>query len=336
MASRPALTGPQKAAMLLVQLGKERSAKVLRSMRDTEVEELMAEVANLDAPDAKSMDDVLVEFVEMATGRLAIGAGGSDFARALLEESLGAQRAAEIMGRLSTARSDRPFDFLRQVDPRQTVTFLQDEHPQTVALVLAHMPSEHAAMVLSGLPEELQGTVAHRIAVMDRTSPEVVRKVEEALERRLSALLHSASTSASGGVQPLVDILNRSDRATERLILEALETQDAELAEEVRSRMFVFEDLTTLDDRSVQLVLREVDQKDLAVALKGVRGDVRDKILKNMSERAATNLQEEIDLLGPVRLKTVEESQANVVRVIRALEESGQIVLSRGGDEFVV
>ena len=244
------LTGSQKAAIFLLQMGKERTAKVLQAMRDTEVEELMTEIA----------------------------------------------------------------------------------------LVLAHMHPDHAAMVMGGLPEQLQSDVAMRVATMDRTSPEVISQVEQVLERRLSSVIQSSDMSAAGGVQPLVDILNRSDRATERLILEGLETKDPELAEEVRSRMFVFEDITTLDDRSVQLVLREVDAKQLAVALKGVRDDVRNKIMRNMSTRASTNLAEEIDLLGPVRLKTVEEAQGDIVRVIRALEEAGQIVITRGagGDEFVV
>jgi flagellar motor switch protein FliG len=198
------------------------------------------------------------------------------------------------------------------------------------------MAPDPAAMIMSGLAEDLQRDVSHRLAVMDRTSPEVITQVEAVLERKLSSVLAPTEMSVAGGVQTLVDILNRSDRATERLILEGLESSDAELADEVRQRMFVFEDIVSLDDRSVQLMLRQVDGKELAVALKGVRVDVRDKILRNMSERAAANLGEEIDLLGPVRLKTVEEAQGAMVRVIRALEESGQLVLSRSADEFVV
>jgi flagellar motor switch protein FliG len=330
------LTGPQRAAMLLVQLGKERSAQVLRSLTDTEVEELMAEVALLESPDPHAMEQVLLDFLEEAATRVAFGSGGVDFARAVLEDSVGVQRANEILSRLNATRGDRPFSFLRQIDPRQTVTFLQDEHPQTIALVLANMAPEQAALVLGGLPEELQGSVAYRVATMDRTSPEIVRKIESVLERKLSTLVSGSATAATGGVQPLIDILNRSERTTERLILEGLEQINPDLAEEIRSKMFMFEDITTLDDRAIQLILREVNAKDLAVALKGVRPDVRDKILRNMSERASANLQEEIDLLGPVRLKTVEDAQMNIVRAIRGLEESGQIVISRGGDEFVL
>ena len=229
-----------------------------------------------------------------------------------------------------------PFEFLRRADTRQVLSYLQDEHPQTIALVLADMHPEAAAMVIGSLPEEQQRDVADRIAKMDRTSPDVIEHVEAILERKLSTVIQQSDFSEAGGIQTLVDILNNSDRATERLILEGLEGKDPQLADDVRNRMFVFEDITTLDDRSVQLVLRSVDTKELAVALKGVDQKVRDKITGNMSERAAANLTEEIKLLGPVKLKTVEEAQAAVVRVIRTLEESGQIDMSRGGDELVV
>jgi flagellar motor switch protein FliG len=337
VANRPtAITGVQKAAVLLLQIGKERSAKVLRSMKESEVEEVMAEIARMEGVGVDVADEVLEEFRELAAAQRYVTQGGMGFAKELLESSLGASKAREILDRLTAGMVEVPFEFLRRADPRQVLTYLQDEHPQTVALVLAHMHADHGAMVLSGLPEELQADVAHRVATMDQTSPEVIARVEAVLERKLASLLQAGDFAAAGGVQPLVDILNRSDRATERLILEGLEGRDAELAEAVRSLMFVFEDITTLEDRSMQLVLREVDSAELAVALKGVREDVRDKVTRNMSERAATILLEEIDMLGPVRIKTVEEAQANIVRVIRSLEEAGQIVLSRGGDEFVV
>jgi flagellar motor switch protein FliG len=334
-APAPAITGAQKAAVLLLQIGKDRCAKVLRAMKESEVEEIMGEIARMETVGIDVAQNVLDEFRDMAAAQRFVTQGGMSFARDLLESSLGAGKAKEILDRLSAGMVDVPFEFLRRADPRQVLTYLQDEHPQTVALVLAHMHAEHAAMVLSGLPDELQADVAHRVATMDQTSPEVIARVEAVLERKLASLLQAGDFAAAGGVQPLVDILNRSDRATERLILEGLEGRNAELAEEVRSRMFVFEDITTLDDRSVQMVLREVDGNELAVALKGVRDDVREKITKNMSDRAATILLEEIDVLGPVRIKTVEEAQANIVRVVRSLEEAGQIVLSRGGDEFI-
>lgn len=334
--ARKPLTGPQKAAVLIMQMGKERSAEVLRSLRENELADLMAEVARLRSVEGEVVDDVLEEFMDVAGTRIAVTSGGLEQARALLKESLGDQRAEEILDQVAASMVEAPFEFLRRADPRQVLSFIQDEHPQTVALVLAYMAPDPAAMIMSGLSEDLQRDVSHRLAVMDRTSPEVIAQVESVLERKLSSVLAPTEMSVAGGVQTLVDILNRSDRATERLILEGLETSDAELADEVRQRMFVFEDIVSLDDRSVQLMLRQVDGKELAVALKGVRVDVRDKILRNMSERAAANLAEEIDLLGPVRLKTVEEAQGAMVRVIRSLEESGQLVLSRTADEFVV
>jgi flagellar motor switch protein FliG len=331
------LTGPQKAAVLLVQLGKERSALVLKSMRESEVEEVLGEIARLRDLDTEQVDGVLEEFHELVAARRYYGKGGMSYAREVLEETVGKEKADEILKRMEAALVEMPFEFLRRADARQVVSFLQDEHPQTVALVLAHMRAEQAAIVLSGMPEQLQADVAHRVAVMETTSPEVIRRVEGILERKLSSVLQSTDMAVAGGLQPLIDIINHSDRATERLILEGLDRRDPALAEEVRSQMFMFEDIVNLDDRSVQLVLRQIDSKELATALKGVRQDVKDKILANVSERAATNLNDEIEMLGPVRLSTVEEAQAKVISTIRSLEESGQILLSRGdGDEYVV
>ncbi|HEV7755513.1 MAG TPA: flagellar motor switch protein FliG [Mycobacteriales bacterium] len=330
-------TGLRKAAVLLVQMGKDQSSKILSQMRDAEVEELTAEIVRLQNVDAELAYSVIDEFHEMVTARRFAGEGGLNFARDLLESSLGEERAAEVMERLSAAVMNAPFKFVTQADPRQVQSFLQDEHPQTIALVLAHLSAERATAIIAGLVPALQADVAHRIAVMDRTSPDIIRQVEEQLERKLSGVLLQGDMSAEvGGLQPLVDIINRADRATERLILEGLEGRDPSLAEEVRSRMFMFEDIITLEDRAVQLVLRQVETPDLATALKGVRDDVRDKVMRNLSERASENLADEIEMLGPVRLRTVEESQAKIVQAIRVLEESGQIVVRRGGDdEFV-
>jgi flagellar motor switch protein FliG len=232
---------------------------------------------------------------------------------------------------------EMPFEFLRRADARQVLSFLQDEHPQTVALVVAHMRADQAAIVISGMPDELQADVAPPGRRHGDDLPRRRPRVEAILERKLSSVLQSTDASAAGGLKPLVDIINHADRATERLILEGLERRDPALAEEVRSQMFMFEDITTLDDRSVQLVLRSVDSKELATALKGVSTDVRGKIMANVSERAAANLADEIDMLGAVRLSTVEEAQAKIIATIRSLEESGQILLSRGDrDEYVV
>jgi flagellar motor switch protein FliG len=329
-------TGTQKAAILLMQAGKERASQVLRSMREQEVAEIMAEVARLHHLEVNEIEEVLNEFQDIYTARSQIAQGGYSTARELLEASFGGQKADEILDNLGVTMVAAPFEFLRRADTRQVLTYLQDEHPQTIALVMAHMNSDAAAMVLSSLPEELQRDVALRVAKMDRTSPEVIEQVEAILERKLSTVIQQSDFAQAGGLQTLVDILNSADRATERLILEGLDNEDSELADEVRNRMFVFEDIDTLDDRSVQLVLRSVDAKELAVALKGVDQKVRNKVMKNMSERAAANLAEEIQLLGPVKLKTVEEAQAGIVRVIRTLEEAGQIDMTRGGDELVV
>jgi flagellar motor switch protein FliG len=330
------LTGTQKAALMLLEMGTEKSARVMRMLRENEVTDITAEIARMKAVDSTVVNDVLGEFETMVDARQTVTAGGIDTARALLETSLGRERAGEILERVMATMVHVPFEFLRQADPRQVLGFIQDEHPQIITLVLAHMSADAAAMVLGGLPEELQLDIAQRLATMDRTSPEVIEHVEKQLERKLSTVLQPAEMSSAGGVQSLVDILNRSDRATERLILEGLERNDENLADEVRQRMFLFTDIASLDDRSVQLILRQVDTKSLAVALKGVDLNVRQKINKNMSERAGQSLNEEIDLLGAVRLKQVEEAQSGVIRVIRALEESGQLVLTRSADEFVV
>jgi flagellar motor switch protein FliG len=332
----PEMSGIRKAAVLLVQLGTTHAAQVMAHLKETEVEELTAEIVRLGQVETAVAVDVLMEFEELATARKYAGEGGIAYAKALLEASLGKERASEIVARLSSIFLDVPFGFLQSADPRQVLSFIQDEHPQTIALVLAHMPPMLASQVLSGLAGELQAEVANRIAGMDRTSPDIIRQVETVLERKLSSVLQPTELSTVGGLDPLVDIINRSDRATERMILEGLQAKNPELAEQIRAKMFMFEDIVTLDDRGIQQVLRQVETPDLATALKGVRPDVRQKIMGNLSERAAENLAEEIDLLGPVRLRSVEESQAKIIQVIRGLEESGQIVIRRGDDDELV
>lgn len=278
----------------------------------------------------------MTEFSQMATARAHVAQGGLGFAQYMLEQSLGVERAAEIMERLQAAAVQMPFQFLHRADPAQLRSFIADEHPQVIALVLAHMTADKASLVLSGLPSHQQAEVAHRIAVMDRTSPEIIRAVETSLERKLSSVLQPAEMARVGGLDPLVNIINHSDRVTERQIIEGLEALDVDLAEEVRSRMFMFEDIVNLEDRSVQLVLRQVDQAELALALKGVIETVRSKVTTNLSERAALSLLEEVDLLGTVRLVQVEEAQQSVIRTIRQLEEQGQIMVRRGNDDELV
>ncbi len=336
MSTVATMSGLRKAAILLVQLGRDHSAQIMKVLREPEVEALTAEIARLDSVDIETLDDVLEEFNQLAKARQYYVQGGITFAEEILIATMGQDKASELLGRLSASLVEMPFEFLRNVDARLILSYLQDEHPQTITLVIAHMPAEQAAIILSGLAPDMQAEVAHRLAIMERTNPEIVKQVESHLERRLSMLVQANDSTDVGGLKPLVDIINQSDRTTERLILEGLERRDLELAEEVRAHMFMFEDIVGLEDRAIQVVLRKVDSKDLAVALKGVREDVREKITRNMSERAALSLADEISILGPVRLKQVEEAQAVVIRQIRALEEAGEIVVARGGgDEFV-
>ncbi|NYG57034.1 flagellar motor switch protein FliG [Nocardioides perillae] len=329
--------GVRKAAILIIQMGREKAAKVMAHLAETEVEAISAEIARLEQIGAAETESVLTEFRDMVTARTHISQGGLAFAQSVLEQSLGSERAAEIIERLNAAAVKMPFQFLHRADPAQLRSFIVDEHPQVIALVLAHMTADKAALLLSGLAPAQQAQVAHRIAVMDRTSPETVRAVEATLERKLSSMLQPQEMSRVGGLDPLVNIINRADRSTERQIVEGLEALDSQLADEVRSRMFMFEDIVNLDDRSVQQVLRQVDGPSLALALKGVADHVRAKITSNLSERAAQNLLEEVEMLGAVRLAQVEEAQQAVIRAIRQLEEQGQIMVRRGGeDDFVV
>lgn len=330
------LTGAQKAAILLMHLGGDVAPGVLKLLGENDVTKITAEILGANSVGPRESQATFEEFRALAGANLHFASGGAEMARELLEAALGRQRAHEILDGLRGAMATAPFEFLRYADPRQVLNFLSSEHPQTIALVLAHMPPEQSSMVLGGLNEDMQRDVSIRIATLAQSSPETVNQVEALLERRLSSVLkNQQDNQTADGVQTLIEILNRSDRTTERSIFEGLEEFNEDLADEVRSRMFVFEDITALDDRAVQLVLRQVESKELAIALKGVSEAVRQKIMKNMSERAGQNLAEEIVLLGPVRMTNVEEAQGSIVRVIRALEESGQIVVSRGNDEFV-
>ena len=329
------LSGAQKAAILMLSLGTENSSKVMALLGEGEVTQITAEIVKAGQISREESTSTLEEFATLLVAGGRVANGGPEAARGMLEASLGPERAAAILEGLYQSMVKGPFDFLKNADPRQILNFLSAEHPQTIALVVAHAHPDIAAQVVGGLPEDVQRAVSVRIAMLEPSSPEVIAQVEAMLERRLSSSVKNQETRVADGVQTLIEILNRSDRATERSIFEGLDDHNGERADEVRSRMFVFEDIVTLDDRSVQLVLRQVEAKELATALKGVKQEVRDKIMRNMSERAAQNLGEEITLLGPVKMKTVEESQGGIVRVIRALEESGQIVITRGADEYV-
>jgi flagellar motor switch protein FliG len=329
------LTGRQKAAIFLVTLGSEISSEIFKHLREDEIETLTFEIARIDKVDPADKDKVLMEFQELMMAQEFISNGGIEYAREVLERALGTQKAIDIVNRLTSSLQVRPFDFVRRTDPAHLLNFIQSEHPQTIALILAYLEPQKAAQILSSLRHEIQADVAKRIATMDRTSPDVLREVERVLERKLSTLASEDYTSA-GGVDAIVEVLNNVDRGTEKIIIEALEEDDPELAEEIKKRMFIFEDIVLLDDRAIQKVLREVDTNDLAKALKGVDPEVQEKIFKNMSKRASSLLREDMDFMGPLRLRDVEESQQKVVNIIRKLEESGDIVIARGGEEELV
>ena len=330
------LTGRQKAAIFLVSLGSEISSEIFKHLRDDEVETLTFEIARLETVDADFNDQVLREFQDLMKAQNFITSGGIDFARELLEKSVGSQKAIDIINRLTSSLQVRPFDFIRRTDPSHLLNFIQQEHPQTIALILAYLEPNKASYILQELNEDIQSDVARRIATMDRTSPEVLREVERVLEKKLSTLSSEDYTTA-GGVESIVEILNLVDRSSEKSIIESLEEEDPDLAEEIKKRMFVFEDIVMLDDRAIQKVMREVDMQELAKALKSVDAEVQDKIFRNMSKRAASMLREDMEFMGPVRLKDVEEGQQKIVSIIRRLEDSGEIVIARSGeDELVV
>ncbi|MDZ7795110.1 MAG: flagellar motor switch protein FliG [Spirochaetia bacterium] len=329
------LNGRQKAAIFLVTLGSEISSEIFKHLREDEIETLTFEIARLDNVESAERDKVLQEFKELMMAQDFITSGGIDYARELLEKSLGSQKAVDIINRLTSSLQVRPFDFVRRTDPAHLLNFIQQEHPQTIALILAYLEPQKASNILGSLPHEVQSDVARRIATMDRTSPEVLREVERVLEKKLSTLSNEDFTAA-GGVENIVEILNLVDRTTEKTIIESLEEEDAELAEEIKKRMFVFEDIVLLDNQAIQKVLREVDTNDLAKALRGVEAEVQDKIFRNMSKRAAALLKEEMEYMGPIRLKDVEEVQQKIVASIRKLEEQGEIVVARGGEDEMV
>ncbi len=329
-------TGKEKAAMLLIALGPELSSEVFKQLKDDEIEQLTLEIANIRSVTPQEKDKVMEEFYQMCLAQDYIAEGGIGYAKDILEKALGTEKTMEIINRLTVSLQVRPFEFIRKTDASQVLNFIQNEHPQTIALILAYLKPSQAAEVLSSLPQEKQAVVAKRIAMMDRTSPEIIKEVERVLEKKLSSLVIEDYT-ATGGLESIVDILNSVDRGTEKYIMETLEIEDSELAEDIRKRMFVFEDILQLDNRSIQRFLREVDNSQLAIALKGATEEVQSAIYGNMSKRLSEMIKEDIEFMGPVRLKDVEEAQQKIINVIRKLEDAGEIIISRGGgDEIIV
>lgn len=335
MPEKKQLTGKRKSAILLVMLGPEKAALVLKHLDESDVEQLTIEIANLGKITDEEKKQVLTEFQDIARAREMIAQGGIEYAKEVLQKAFGPEKAMKIIERLVSNLQVKPFDFLRQADPLQLVNFLQNEHPQTIAVILSYLEPQLAGKILSAFPEELQIEVIKRIALLERTSPDVIRDIEKNLERKLSGFVMQ-TFSQVGGVDTAAEIMNSIDRTSERKIMEKLSYDSPELAEEIRRRMFVFEDIVKLDDRSVQIVLREVETRDLALALKGASEEVKQKIFKNISKRAAQLLQDELEYMGPVRLKDVEEAQQKIINVIRRLEEAGEIVIARGGGEELI
>lgn len=336
MAKKSKFTGRTKAAILLIAIGQERSAKIFAELHEDEIEELTLEIANLKRVSPEDREEILEEFYEICMAQEYITEGGISYAKEVLEKAMGSQKALEVINKLTSSLQVKPFDFVKKTDAGQLLNFIQNEHPQTLALILSYLNPNQAAQVLAALPQEKQADVAQRIATMESTSPEIIKEVELVLERKLSSMV-TQDYSVTGGVQAIVDILVSVDRGTEKYILEMLEIQDAELVEEIRKKMFIFDDITNLDGVAVQKFIKEVEQSELAVALKGSTEEVKEIIFANMSKRMAEMLSEDMEFLGPLRLRDVEEAQQKIVNVIRRLEDAGEIIIARGGgDELIV
>ncbi len=335
-AANSGISGVQKAAILLIALGPERSASIFKHLKEEEIEELTLEIANTRSVTPQLKEAVIDEFYEVCLAQQYIAEGGIGYAKELLEKALGSDKALDVIGKLTASLQVKPFEFVRKTEASQLFNFIQDEHPQTIALILAYLSPSQAALIVSSLPPDRQADVAKRVAMMDRTSPEVIKEVEKVLESKLSSLVNQDYTII-GGVDAVVEILNTVDRSTEKHIMETLEIDEPELADEIRKKMFVFEDVLLLDDRAIQRVLRDVDNNDLAMALKSANEQVQNAIFNNLSKRLAVMIKEDMEFMGPVRMKDVEEAQQKIVNTIRRLEDSAEIVISRGGgDEIVV
>ena len=328
-------SGVQKAAILLITLGPEKAAVIFQHLKEEEIEELTLEIANTRSISAQDKEDVLNEFYQVCLAQQYIAEGGIGYAKELLEKALGNEKAAGVIAKLTASLQVRPFEFVRKTEPSQLLNFIQDEHPQTIAMILSYLSATQASIVLGALPPEKQADVARRIAQMDRTSPDIIKEVERVLERKLASLVNQDYTIV-GGIDAIVNILNNVDRSTEKHIMESLEIEEPELADEIRKKMFVFEDILLLDDRAIQRVLRDVDNNDLAMALKGANEQVQNAIFNNLSKRLAVMIKEDMEFMGPVRMKDVEEAQQKIVNIIRKLEDSAEIVISRGGGDEII
>lgn len=327
------MTATQKVAALLILLGPTTAAEVMKNITDDDLlEQITLDIASLNKVPAEILNGILEEFRAIFEASNYLSAGGMDYAKELLEKAYGGEQAKKILDRLVVLMNSNPFQFFNEADPGQLATSFQNENPQLIALIMAYLKPEHSAQVLNYLPPEVQAQVAFKIADMDTTNPEILSEIEKIVESKFSSVVVQ-DFSKAGGVESLANILNRADRVTERNVIELLEVQSPELAEEVRELMFVFEDIVNLEDRAIQRILREVDTKDLAMSLKGTKEDVKEKIFKNMSERAQSMLRDEMEYMGPVRAKEVQENQSKIVGIIRTLEVAGEIIIARDNNE---
>lgn len=326
----------QKAAIALVVMGREVAVEIIKTLSEREIEKLTVEIANLPEVTPQMEEEVIKECHAIFMARQYIAQGGIDYARGLLEEALGRGKAQELLSHLEGSLHKTGFELLKNIEPRQLTNFIQNEHPQTISLLLTQLSAQQAALVVSELSPELQAEVTLRLATMEKISPEVLRQLEEVLEGQFGSTT-ARDLSVSGGVKTVAGILNIIDTTTERRIMKILETEDADMANQIKNMMFVFEDMILLDDRSIQRVLKEIETKDLAVAMKAASEDVKHKIFSNVSERVAVMIREEIEFLGPMRLSDVEGAQQRIVEAIRRLEEEGQVIISgRGGKDDVI
>ncbi len=332
-AEADALTSRQKVAILMIALGQDTTAEILKYLNDYEIEDIAQAIAELKTVPTEQEDEVLEEFEQLLMAGKYISMGGIEFARGALEKALGPRRAQQMLDRVS-ATTTGGFYLLRNIAPNQIAPFISKEHPQTIALILAQLEPTQAAGVLNILPEELQSEVTYRVATMENISPQVLREIESSLATELQAILTGQITEI-GGPKKVAEILNMTGRSTEKAVLEKLDAQDPEIAEEIRNMMFTFDDIARLTDREIQLVLREVDTKDLSIALKGAQPEMQDRIFSNVSERVSTMIKEEMEFSGPVRLSDVEEVQLRIVQTVRQLEEAGQVTVTRGETQDV-
>lgn len=336
MAKSSELSGKEKAAILLIAIGPEKSADIFKNLSESEIEELTLEIANMRQIEPQIRESILEEFYQICLAQEFVTEGGISYAKTILEEAMGSQKALEVINKLTSSLQVKPFEFVRKIDASQLLNFIQNEHPQTIALILSYLPPQQSSAVISALPQEKQADVAERIATMDSTSPEVIKEVELVLEKKFASL-STQDYATTGGIDAIVEILNFVDRGTEKYITETLEIDNPELAEEISQKMFVFEDIASLDSVSIQRFIREVENDEMTVALKGSTVEVKEIILGNMSSRMAEMLEEDMEFMGPVRLSDVEEAQQKIVGVIRRLEEAGEIIIARGGgDELIV